>query len=271
MDGKEFEITHDSLKIWSQPNKLSELEIAYLDLFAKNYSDDQIKKNLSISIFDIQILRNSIQQKTNEFDWLKIMQYCFEKDILNKLDYGIKLVESKAIKYASFIYDRLKSEKQTNKLFDLQKLLDEFYQCCIDKQWERMEIDETGKLSNIEKMYLNLKFEGINDIQILKELEINHRFVFIIKRNLLQKMDANSLYNAFRMAVASGLIKQQDSKCSKTRNFRSNLRHTHKICEFYLALKCHHEIKELIKVELISFYLARHYSTLFYQQFDKIS
>jgi len=188
---------------------LTSNELFYLRLFAHNYDDDAIAKFLNISKEALSIAKFGIKEKFNEINWINIIKKAQDLHILDPMDYVPDFIEREAQLCVNNLVSVSNRYSNEHVLGHLQNTLMEFYKAIrMIGNYRQGKLKAFRTLTDLEKKYLVLKYSGFNEVTIIQSLNISAKEVFKLKRQVLNKLGTNSLFNAYRIAVDTRLIKK---------------------------------------------------------------
>ncbi len=243
--------------------QLSDKELFYLRLFAHNYNETDICSFLDINIQKLSIIKLSIAEKLNEKDWQKLMKKAFDINLLNPVNYIPEFVEKEAQLHVNSFVNILAPKFSHASVDAIQNIIVDFYKSCKKIGTHRKQLSQgVRSLNDLEKKYLLLKYNGFGEVSIIKTLRLNPSEIFPLKRETLDKLKVNSLYNGYREAITKGLIKKQgvETKLLMENSFcTAKDIYSLKSINYYTD-----EVrKHFIYNKLLSFYNSMHYSILF--------
>ena len=180
--------------------KLSNDELFYLKLFTHNYTDQQIAEFLCVGKKQVDEIELNLRKKLKTKDCVSTIVKAFEYGILDKYDFVHELVKIEAIKITS----RLEFHFQTGEIDEniIRREVSEMLKNANSELKKYHEKNLNVKdITEVEKRYLKLMFEGHNRFDIIKELKASSAQVFHdFKKSTFKKLQVNCFYNAYRKA-----------------------------------------------------------------------
>lgn len=242
---------------------LNNLELQYLRLFAHNYTETEIGLLLDIDIQKLSILKLGVAEKLNEKDELRLMKKAFDYNLLNTIDYTPEFVEKEAHLYVNTFINILDPKFSHTSVDAIQNILVDFYKACKKIGAHRKQLSYGVRaLNDLEKKYLLLKYNGFGEVSIINTLRLNASEIFPLKKDTLDRLRVNSLYNGYRQAITKGLIKKQrlETKLLVEASFRiaHDVYHLKSISYYTDKVR-----RQFIYNKLLDFYNSMHYPILF--------
>ncbi len=244
---------------------LTKEELYYLKLLVHNYSYKEIENYLELTERELQVVEQKVKQKLNTSHCCDTIIKAFKMNILNAYDFVNASVKSEMSICAHMLFDTYFAKKRA--LSKAMKTIEEDVLNVLKTCHQRVKEEHLEKglsafsLNPSERDYLVIRYKGFKREVITRSFLFSKDDISEMEIGILEKLQVNCWYNAYRRALELELLKRldYDGKVMKMK--------LSKFEQYMLTSDRLKNFKEKICVdvlyrELIGFYNSIEYNTL---------
>jgi DNA-binding CsgD family transcriptional regulator len=186
---------------------LSNNELYCLRLMLHEHSIFEIADFLETDISNVFVIRDSVIRKLNSETWYSTIIKAFQYNFLSRYDFVNPIVKQEAILFSHLLIEKIFGATNASKSVNyLRDAVTEFFNTCQAK----LLAENKEHFSLNEKRYLELKFKGLTNDFIDKELKLKKGKTETISKDLFAKLQVNELFNSFKKAFHLELIPKDE-------------------------------------------------------------
>lgn len=182
---------------------LSHTELMYLRLFAHGLTTQEISMFLEVDATALKNILAKIKYKFNTANCFKIILQALQEKQIDTHDYIEDTVKENALDVTLKAQQYFKTDNTAtfNPVFIKQKILEFYYAAEIALAITYLQKTDTQKLTTLEEDYINLRFSGMPNRQILNVLQISGYIKRRLIASIFAKLEATNWYIVFKKAI----------------------------------------------------------------------
>lgn len=243
-------------------NRLNKNELYYLKLYTHNYTYNQIAEFLHIEEKQVYNLQLKTQKKLKTQNCFDTIIKAFDLGILDKYDYVNKIIKDEA-QYSTLNIFKINSVRSKIDVIEYQNNIEFFIKRSRSKVVSENLKQNIKKsdFNQLETKYIKMKYIDLSIKKLSKEIKVSEKILANMETTILNKLQVNCWYNAYRKAFE---IKILESVSQKDDFFKINLIESRNRVLKLIKNKNETEKMKALNVyrTLISFYNTLEYNKL---------